>query len=96
MRTSTQFDDVRVSNILYSAYVRSKLEYGAIIWDPYEDKCTLMVEILQRKFARWLYKKRCGYYPYLYPSLFVSGMVDMETLKFRRNVLTGKNGSSNT
>ncbi|KAF9411862.1 hypothetical protein HW555_009467 [Spodoptera exigua] len=29
-----------------------------------------------------------GYYPYLYPSSFVAGMVDLETLKFRRVVQT--------
>lgn len=84
MRTASQFDNVRVARVLYNAYVRSKLEYAAVIWNPYEEKYILMIEKIQRKFARWIYKKQYGYYPYLYPSLFVSGMVDMETLKFRR------------
>ncbi|KAL0901067.1 hypothetical protein ABMA27_006389 [Loxostege sticticalis] len=43
-----------------------------------------MIEKIQRKFARWLYKKKYGYYPYLYPSLYVSGMVGLDTLKLRR------------
>ncbi|KAL0831015.1 hypothetical protein ABMA28_001901 [Loxostege sticticalis] len=45
-----------------------------------------MLEKIQRKFARWLYKKLYGYYP-IYPSLFVSGMVGVDTLKFRRAML---------
>ncbi|CAK1596412.1 unnamed protein product [Parnassius mnemosyne] len=53
---------------------RSKLEYGAVIWNPYEEKYVLMIEKIQRKFARWIYKKQYGYYPYLYPSLFVSDL----------------------
>lgn len=88
IRTAGQFDNIRVAKILYSAYVRSKLEYGAIIWDPYEEKYVLMIEKIQRKFARWVYKKTYGYYPFLYPSLFVAGMVDLETLRFRRIMST--------
>ncbi|XP_061705639.1 uncharacterized protein LOC133516638 [Cydia pomonella] len=86
MRASKQFH-VGVAVVLYSAYVRSRLEYGAVIWDPYEAKYSLMVERVQRKFARWLYRKAYGYYPYLYPSLFVSGMVGLDTLRMRRKLL---------
>lgn len=46
-----------------------------------------MIERVQRKFARWLYKRRYGYYPFLYPSLFVYGMVGLETLRYRRRLL---------
>lgn len=84
IRTSSQFDGLGVALVLYNAFVRSKLEYGAIVWNPHEEKYTLMIEKIQRKFARWLYKKKYGYYPYLYPSLYVSGMVGLDTLKLRR------------
>lgn len=84
MRTAADFDDVRVTRVIYNAYVRSKLEYAAVVWNPYEDKYEMLIERIQRKFARWLYKKSRGYYPYLYPSLFVLGMVTLETLKLRR------------
>lgn len=87
IRTAAQFDNPKVAVVLYTAFVRSKLEYGAVIWDPHEHKYALLVEKIQRKFARWLYKQHYGYYPYLYPSMFVSGMVDLETLKFRRLML---------
>ncbi|XP_047990755.1 uncharacterized protein LOC125229860 [Leguminivora glycinivorella] len=87
MRVSSQFSDTRVSLLLYSAYVRSKLEFGACVWDPHESKYTLMIEKIQRKFARFLYKRKFGFYPYLYPSLFVSGMVGLDTLELRRKML---------
>lgn len=86
MRASKQFH-VGVAMALYSAYVRSRLEYGAVIWDPYENKYSLLVERVQRKFARWVYRKAYGYYPYMYPSLFVSGMVGLDTLSMRRKLL---------
>lgn len=88
IRTSADFDDIRVAKILYNAFVRSKLEYGAVAWNPYQEKYSLMIERIQRKFARWLYKKCHGYYPYLYPSQFVLGMVEIETLKARRVMAT--------
>lgn len=88
MRTASQFHDDKVSILLYNAYVRSKLEYSAIVWDPSEKKYILLIERIQRKFARYLYKRRYHYYPFLYPSLFVSGMVGLETLEFRRVLKT--------
>ncbi|KAG7294961.1 hypothetical protein JYU34_022622 [Plutella xylostella] len=47
-----------------------------------------MMERLQRKFARYIFRRVYGYYPFLYPSLFVIGMVGMETLEVRRAVHT--------
>lgn len=84
MRTAPQFTSTAVPIVLYNAYVRSKLEYSSVIWDPIEASYTLLLERVQRKFARYLYKKQYGYYPFLYPSLFVAGMVGLETLHFRR------------
>jgi hypothetical protein len=86
IRTAKNFDDIRVARVLFNTLVRSRLEYASVVWDPYEDKYRLMIERIQRKFSRWLYAKRYGHYPYLYPSLFVSGMVDLETLALRREM----------
>lgn len=84
IRTSSNFNNLKTIKLLYNAYVRSKLEYNSIIWNPQEKLYTLMIEKIQRKFARFIYKRQYGYYPYLYPSLFVSGMVDLDTLELRR------------
>lgn len=86
IRTSSQFGNLDVARVLFNCYVRSKLEYAAIIWDPHTDKQNITVERVQRKFARYLYKRQYGYYPYLYPSLFVYGMVGLETLCLRRKL----------
>ncbi|XP_026321619.1 uncharacterized protein LOC113231510 [Hyposmocoma kahamanoa] len=87
LRTSYEFNDVAVAKVLYNAHVRSKLEYAAIVWDPHEAKYSIMVERVQRKYARWLYRRQYGYYPYLYPSYFVAGMVGLDTLSRRRKML---------
>lgn len=87
IRMTTLFSNVRIAVLLYNAYVRSKVEFGAIVWDPYESKYISMVEKIQKKFARYLYSKCFGYYPYLYPSLFVSGMLGLDTLELRRKLL---------
>lgn len=36
-----------VAKILYNVY---KLEYGAVVWNPYEEKYALMIAILQSIF----------------------------------------------
>lgn len=87
MRTASQFPDISVAITLYNAFVRSKLEFDATVWDPREAKYTLLIERLQRKFARYVYKRMFGYYPYLFPSLFVSGMIGLDTLELRRKLL---------
>ncbi|CAG4958615.1 unnamed protein product [Colias eurytheme] len=86
VRQSARFQDRNTVVVLYSAYVRSILEYNAIIWSPHEKKYTLLLERVQRKFARYLYLKLYGYYPYMYPSLFVIGMVGLNTLELRRKL----------
>lgn len=83
-RQTSRFHDRNAIVTLYYAFVRSKLEYSSVVWDPHEQKYSLMLERVQRKFARYLFKKMHGYYPYLYPSLFVAGMVGINTLELRR------------
>lgn len=87
MRLTYQFRGVTAANSLFNAYVRAKLEYGGFIWDPYEKNYTVMLERIQRKFARYVFKRMYGYYPYLYPSLFVTGMIGRDTLELRRKLL---------
>lgn len=55
MRTASQFDNTQVAKVLYNAYARSKLEYGALIWNPYKEKYAICIEKIQRIFARFLY-----------------------------------------
>lgn len=84
LRQTARFENRNAIISIYFAFVRSVLEYNSVIWDPHEEKYTIMLERVQRRFARYLYKKMYGYYPFLYPSLFVAGMVGIHTLKLRR------------
>lgn len=89
LRQSTNFNNTFVIKILYNALVRSHLETNALIWNPHEAKYRLMIEKIQNKFTRFLYLKEYGVYPYyplMYPSLFVMGMVGYCRLSVRRDM----------
>lgn len=53
------------SIILFNAYVRSKLEYCCVIWNPRTLTYTDMLEKIQKKFLRSIYLKTHGTYPFL-------------------------------
>ncbi|CAH2094990.1 unnamed protein product [Euphydryas editha] len=89
LRQSSDLESVAVMKILYNSFVRSILENNAVIWSPHEAKYKNMLEKLQKKFLRWLYFKRYGYfvgYPFVYPSLFLQGMLGYDSLELRRDV----------
>lgn len=86
IRQAKLFTNQHAISVLYNAYVRSKLETNSAIWNPHEHQYTLQLEKVQKSFVRFLYHKMYGRYPYLYPTLFVLGMVDYTSLEFRRHM----------
>ena len=46
-----------------------------------------MLEKIKNKFIRFLYFKMYGYYPYLFPTNFILGMVGFNSLLVRRELL---------
>lgn len=48
------FNNMKTHKLLYNTYVRSILEYGSIIWNPYYHIYTNTIENVQRKFTRIL------------------------------------------
>ena len=50
-------------DVLYFSYVRSKLEYGAIIWNPYYQVHKEALEKVQRRFLKFRVYKQTGHYP---------------------------------
>ncbi|KAI8115985.1 hypothetical protein CVS40_11875 [Lucilia cuprina] len=52
-RNCTEFLDPYTFKLLFSSFVRSKLEYGAIIWSPLCKSHITRIENIQRKFIRY-------------------------------------------
>uniref|UniRef100_A0A8D8PUX7 Uncharacterized protein n=1 Tax=Cacopsylla melanoneura TaxID=428564 RepID=A0A8D8PUX7_9HEMI len=67
LRHSKFFDDFDTITTLYTALVRSKLEYAAIIWTPKHEFYVKNIEQVQKRFVRVLFLKLNGFYP-AYPS----------------------------
>lgn len=53
-RSLKPFNNINTHKLLYNTYVRSILEYGTTIWNPYYYTHTQPVENVQRKFTRLL------------------------------------------
>lgn len=83
---SKSFTNTAVIKMLYFTLVRSILESGSIIWGPEDTFYSNDVEKVQKKFMRYLYMREFGYYPLLYPSDFLAGMLGIERLDVRRNI----------
>lgn len=87
MRTVRGFTNITAVIALYNTLVRSQLECNAVIWAPHETKYSLMLERIQNKFVRFLYLRLYGVYPFyplMYPTLFILGMVGYNELRVRR------------
>ncbi|KAH9636971.1 hypothetical protein HF086_008232 [Spodoptera exigua] len=59
MRTSSEFNNLGVATVLYNAYIRSKLEYGGIVWAPSEEKYNIMLERVLSLLIPFLF---CSWY----------------------------------
>lgn len=60
-------------------------ETASVVWCPYETTYVLQLEKVQKVFLRFLYKKMYGYYPFLYPTKFLLGMMGFNSLEVRRS-----------
>lgn len=88
LRQTKSFTNMHAVRTLYDALVRSHLEFNSAVWAPHEVKYSQMVERIQNKFTRCLYFKLYGIYPFyplMYPTLFVIGMVGYNKLEVRRD-----------
>lgn len=90
LRNARSFTNGIAIRRTYEALVRSILEYSSIIWAPSERNHILEIERVQKRFMRYLYMREYTYYPFLFPSLFLSGMLEFHTLQARRKMFLGK------
>lgn len=84
LRNVRDFRGDHVVKLIFHALVRSKLEASSCIWHPHESTYALVLEKVQKAFLRFLYKRRHGYYPYMFPTKFLLGSLGYNSLEVRR------------
>lgn len=62
-RNCKDFTNVKCLLLLYFSFVRSKLEYGAIVWYPIYNIHSSNIERVQRKFLKYIMFVSDGVYP---------------------------------
>ena len=63
VRNCKSFSNLNTLKLLYFSYVRSRLEYAALVWKPYYNNKKTAIENVQRRFLKYLHMKVTGSYP---------------------------------
>jgi hypothetical protein len=63
IRNSRDFQSSRTLTMLFNAFVRSKLHYACIIWQPHHNIQAAKLEQIIRKFLKYLYLRDVSEYP---------------------------------
>lgn len=85
LRNCKNFNNLLVLKTLYFSLVRSRLEYGALVWQPFYENHKQLIERVQRRFLKFLWFKKHHVYPergFAYNILLVA--FDTNSLEFRR------------
>lgn len=80
------FTNINTLKLLYVTFIRSKLEYCAIIWSPLYQNAICSIESVQRKCLKYMFFKYNGHYPergFDYYTLLT--MFNIDSLHVRRN-----------
>ena len=90
-RNCSEFSNIKTLCNLYFALIRSRLEYGAIIWYPLYDVHVKNIEAVQRKFLKFL----CYCVDKVYPErgcdhAALLGRFEFLALQDRRNIIVIK------
>lgn len=85
-RCTKDFSNVQAIKTLYFSLVRSNLEYCCLIWDPYYNNQTKILERIQNKFTRYLYYKSNHYGSRDLPASFLRNYFSIPSLKSRRDL----------
>lgn len=85
MRVAREFN-IDTVKLLYFAFVRSKIEYGSIVWSPQAQYLTNNIEKVQKKFLRCMFFKKFKYYPFKVSYITQLNSFNFISLETRRNV----------
>lgn len=87
IRNCKPFTNIVALKCLYFSLIRSKLEYCGIIWHPYYNTYSLLLENVQRKFLKFLTFKVDGQYPYRgIDQEYLLGRFNLHSLQYRRTL----------
>lgn len=85
IRNWSGFVNINTMKLLYVSFIRSKLEYGSIIWYPLYQNSIILIESVQRKCLKYMFFKCNGYYPQRgIDNNILLNMFDLKPLRFRR------------
>jgi hypothetical protein len=82
---SRDFENPAVLKHLYIILICSSLESSSCVWNPHKSKYMLMLEKVQKAFLHCYYKRNDSYYPYMYPTKFLLGMLGLNSLEAIRD-----------
>lgn len=88
LRNSKFFNDIDTIVTLFTALVRSKLEYACVIWAPTSEFLCKKIERVQARFVRALFFKMFGFYPCYPEAISYSQLREqlcLESLEARRD-----------
>ena len=51
-RTCRDINDIKTKKLLYTTWVRSRLEYASVVWSPFTKKNIVKLEQIQRRATR--------------------------------------------
>jgi len=85
-RSGSFLKNINSFKLLYYSLVRTKLEFGSVIWYPYQSYLNDLIEKIQVKFLRFLYFKLMGVYSFSVPYNALLSIFGMEKLSRRRDV----------
>jgi hypothetical protein len=53
-RNCSEFNDPNCLKTLYCSLIRSLVEYGSIIWTPYQSERVTKIEMIQKRFLNMM------------------------------------------
>lgn len=88
MRNSRNFNRAETLVLLFNTFVRSRLEYAAVIWEPCYEIHISYIESIQRRFLKFLTFKSEGVYPCIgFPHGVLLRQHNFQSLQVRRQYM---------
>lgn len=81
-RNCAEFSDPNTAKLIYTAFVRSKLEYASIVWDPQCSAHIVRIERIQKNFTKFALKNLFPAQMPPYRSRFL--LLGLQSLESRR------------